>query len=342
MTTSWTPGELLQLASGYWSVSALHAGVALDVFTPLGKKGQTAGELANSLGTDPRALEMLLNALSAMRLLNKQGDRFAAVPFAAEFLSQDSKKYLGHIISHHHHLMESWAHLDQAVLSGGPLRERSSHGDDEWRKSFLLGMFNLAMQIAPQIVPHIEIGNRRRLLDLGGGPGTYAIHFCMHNPGLKATVYDLPATREFAENTIARFDLLDRVEFAEGDYLNQGIEGRYDVAWLSHILHSEDPEGCLTILKKAVGSLDPGGLILIQEFILDDTMDGPLFPTLFSLNMLLGTPRGQAYSQEQISGMLAAAGVTDSYRLPLDLPNGAGVIIGTLPGNLPIDERQVA
>jgi hypothetical protein len=86
------------------------------------------------------------------------------------------------------------------------------------------------------------------------------------------------------------------------------------------------------ILKKTVAALEPGGLLLVQEFILDDTRDRPLFPALFSLNMLLGTPDGQAYAEGELRAMLAAAGLRDVRRLPLELPNGAGVMAGTVPG----------
>lgn len=328
----WNPADLLQLSGGYWSACALHAGVKLDVFTSLVEKALTAPALASLLGVDARGLTMLLNALAALKLLKKEGDAYAAAPVAAKYLSRTSSEYLGHIILHHHHLMESWAHLDVTVRSGQPLRERSTHREEEWRESFLMGMFNLAMNTAPLIVPHIDLSGRRHLLDLGGGPGTYAIHFCLHNPGLKATVYDLPTTRRFAEQTIARFGLADRIDFEEGDFIVGGIRGTYDAAWLSHILHGEGPEGCAVILEKAVSALEPNGLILVQEFILNDTMDGPVFPALFSLNMLLGTPSGQAYSQQDLYDMLAAAGVRDLRRIPLDLPNGAGVIAGTGPG----------
>ncbi len=74
---------------------------------------------------------------------------------------------------------------------------------------------------------------------------------------------------------------------------------------------------------------------MVQEFILDDSMDGPLFPALFSLNMLLNTPAGRAYSEGELFAMLAAAGVRDARRLPLELPNGAGVIAGIVPGERP-------
>ena len=114
----------------------------------------------------------------------------------------------------------------------------------------------------------------------------------------------------------------------DAGYEVEGMPGGFDVVWLSHVLHGEGPEGCEVIIRKAVAALEPGGMILVQEFILDDSMDGPPFPALFSLNMLLGTNTGQAYSQGQLTAMLAAAGVGDLRRIPLELPNGAGIIAG--------------
>lgn len=328
----WNPGDLLQLSGGYWSACALHAGVKLDVFTPLADQARTASELAELLKTDQRGLAMLLDALAALGLLEKAGDGYRATPFSAGFLARTAPNYLGHIIMHHHHLMAGWAHLDEAVKNGGPIRQRVSHADDETqRESFLMGMFNLAMLLAPKVVPTIELGGRRRLLDLGGGPGTYAIHFCLHNPELTAVIYDLPSTRRFAEETVARFGLSDRITFVDGDFDADRIEGRFDVAWLSHILHGEGPQGCARILQKAVAALEPGGEILVQEFILEDSLAAPLFPALFSMNMLLGTPDGQSYSEGQLLQMMAVAGACDLQRLPLDLPNGAGIISGRVP-----------
>jgi len=106
----------------------------------------------------------------------------------------------------------------------------------------------------------------------------------------------------------------------------------FDVAWLSHILHGCGPEACAVILQKVVTALEPGGIILVQEFILDDAMDKPLFPALFSLNMLLGTPDGKAYSQGDLFAMLADTGVGEIRRLATELPNGAGIIAGIAAG----------
>lgn len=323
--STWNPAKLLKLSGGYWSACALQAGVKLDLFSQSG----TVPELAAATACDARGLEMLLNALTALELLAKDGERYAPTAFAAEYLARSSPRYLGYIIMHHHHLMAGWSRLDESVRSGAPLRGRVSHdADDSERESFEMGMFNLAMQIAPRIVANVDLRDRRRLLDLGGGPGSYAIQFCQANPQLSATVYDLASTRPFAEKTIAAFGLSNRITFVAGDFTSDDVPNGFDFAWLSHILHGEGPEGCAAILQRAVAALQPGGMLLVQEFILDDTMDGPLFPALFSLNMLLGTPQGRAYSQGQLEAMMSAAGVASIRRLEIDLPNGAGVLIG--------------
>ncbi len=326
---NWSPPELLNMSGSYWSTCALHAGVKLDLFTALSEMPATVVELAACRGFDERGLGMLLDALAALGLLNKDGESYQATPFASQFLSLNSPGYLGHIIQHHHHLVESWSRLDEAVRCGGPIRRRVSHEADEIeRESFLLGMFNLAMMLAPQVVKQIDLAKRKHLLDLGGGPGTYAIHFCQENPELQATIFDLPTTRLIAEKTIRQFDLQERINFVAGDFQEDPLTGSYDVAWLSHVLHGEGAAGCANMLQKSADALEPGGLLLVQEFILNDRRDSPLFPALFSLNMLIGTPQGQAYSEGAITSLLEAAGLENVERLPMELPNGAGVMCG--------------
>jgi hypothetical protein len=323
------PGELLEISGCFWKTCVLHTAVKLDVFTLIGAKKQSARQIAQKLNGAQRGIERLLDALTAMDLLEKADSSYANTPLSKSSLSKDSAKYMGHIIMHHHHLVESWSQLDRAVMSGRPVRTRASFSNEDWRESFLMGMFNMAMGMAPKIVPLLDLSSSRHLLDLGGGPGTYAIHFCKNYPRLKATVYDLPTTRPFAEKTIGRFNLSDRIQFADGNYLRDPIEGRYDAIWLSHILHGEGPDDCRMIIKKAVGALEPGGVIAIHDFILHNSMDGPLFPALFSLNMLLGTDSGQSYSEAQIKDMLADAGVKDMRRIGVPSPNDSAIIIGS-------------
>ena len=333
-TMNWNPGTLLEMSGYYWRTCTLHTGVKLDIFTAIGPDTLSCADINKKIKADPRGLALLLNALTAMGLLVKTGETYANSPAALSFLSKDSPQYIGFIIMHHHHLMDSWQNMGKAVMEGGPIRERASFSDDEWRESFLMGMFNMGMAVAPQLSKEMDLSGCRNLLDFGGGPGTFAIHFCLANPGLTASVYDLGTTRPFAEKTIDKFKVSDRVEFISGNFIQEEFPfpKAYDAAFLSHILHGEGPEDAANVIRKDVSALKPGGRIFIHEFILDNDLAGPLFPALFSINMYLGTDKGQAYSEAQLSAMLKASGVTDIRRLAFSSPTRSGVIQGRVVG----------
>jgi len=329
--TKWNPGKIFETSGYYWKTCTLHAGVKLDIFTVLGKESLSADDICKKIHADSKGVSVLLNALSAMGLTIKNDDQYSNSPAALTFLSKDSSKYIGFMIMHHHHLVESWSKIDKAVLEGKPIRTRSSFSDEERRESFLLGMFNIGMAIAPELSKKLDLKGCTNLLDFGGGPGTYAIHFCLSNPELNAKIYDLPTTRPFAEKTIKRFNISDRVGFLDGNYIEDDFnyKNQFDAAWLSHIIHGEGPQEAEMIIKKAVSGLKPKGKIFIHEFIMNNNMDGPLFPALFSINMFIGTDNGQSYSEAQIFSMLKNQGIVDIQRLDFKGPTESGIISGT-------------
>ncbi len=327
MTKSWSAAALLESTGSYWQACAIMAGVNLDLFNLLAVQKETSAGLAKRTETDERALAMLLRALAALELLEENGGIYHCSLSAMTFLVSDSPQYLGNIISHQHHLVESWAQLDKAVASGKPLRQRSSFSEQEWRKSFLLGMQNLANLIAPQLVPQIDIGQRTQMLDLGGGPGTWSIHFCQHNPNLHSTIFDLPGSKEIAEKEINDADMVNRIDFEAGDFNSSAFSARYDVIWMSHILHGEGEANCSALINKAAAALKDDGLLIIHEFILNDNDPGPVYSALFALNMLLGTDEGAAYSERQLRGMLTAAGLQKVKRLKLPPQSRSGIIL---------------
>ena len=328
--SQWDPGSLLRLAGDYWQIFTLHTAVKLDVFTVMGDQTISARQIALKLNADDRGVTVLLNALSAMELLEKEGEEYRSVSAARRFLNRTAEGYIGHMILHHHHLTDTWSRMDEAVKSGKPLTSRIPANRDQRREAFLMGMYNIASQQAPAIASEVDLSDRKKLLDLGGGPGTYAIHFCKQNPSLEVVVFDLPTTRPFAEKTIEAHGLSGRIAFSPGDYTEDEISGRYDAVWISHILHAEGPDMCRQIIEKAAGTLAPGGLIVIHDFLLVDSMDGPLIPALFALNMLQGTESGQSYSEGQVRQMLKNAGVSDVRRLGYVGPTESGILVGTL------------
>jgi hypothetical protein len=329
-TTQWNPGTLLETSGYYWKTCTLHTGVKLDIFSVIGKKSLSADTICQKIHADPKGISVLLNALSAMKLIMKTDTLYSNSSSALAFLCKDSPKYIGFMIMHHHHLIESWSKMDKAVCDGKPIRTQSSFSDEIKRESFLLGMFNIGMAIAPKLSKELDLEGCTNLLDFGGGPGTYAIHFCLNNPKLNAKIYDLPSTRPFADKIINQFNVSDRVEFIEGNFIEDtfNLKNEFDAAWLSHIIHGEGPEDAEMVISKAISGLKSKGKIFIHEFIMNNNMDGPLFPALFSINMFLGTDQGKSYSEAQLFSMLENQGIKDIHRLDFVGPTESGIICG--------------
>ncbi len=328
MTTDWDVGKLMGISGGYWSGCALQAGVRLKVFNHLGGAGCRSQDVAGICGSDGRATGLLLDAFSAMGLLIKTGNIYANTDFSAKFLVESSPAYLGYIILHHHHILDGWAQLDQAVTTGKKV-ERRGYGAEIERQSFLMGMFNIASGLAPQLASNLNLEGRKKLLDLGGGPGTYAIHFCLENPELNAVIYDRPTTEPFARKTVESYKLSERIDFIGGDFNEDAIlGGPYDVAWMSHILHSNSYEQCGVFIAKAAAALESGGLLIIHDFILNDNKDGPEFPALFALNMLVGTDNGRSYSRKEIVVLLEKCNFQNIEHRKLQVTNDSSVITG--------------
>jgi predicted O-methyltransferase YrrM len=324
---TWTPKNLLSTASSCWEAITLQTAVKLDVFSCIAGGAARPDDLSRELGADARAVAMLCNALAAMGLLEKQGGLFQNAEPARRYLVKSSPEYIGYIITHFYHTVASWWRLPQAIRTGSQVSSVYEKTEDE-RESFLMGMHNLASALAPRIAAIVDLAGAGSLLDLGGGPGTYAINFCLKNPGLQACVFDLRESGQYARRTIALAGLSDRVSFIPGNYDTQDIPGTYDAVWLSQILHAEGPADCQKLISKAAAALNPGGAIYIHDFILNDDLAGPAFPAVFSLNMLVATKGGQSYSEAQLRHMLEQAGVQHIQRLDFTGPNDSGIICG--------------
>ncbi|MEW6429673.1 MAG: methyltransferase [Thermodesulfobacteriota bacterium] len=325
-----SPGQILDIANAYWRSSALHAAVRLDLFDRLGSQRKTAGDIALAASLHAPSLELLLNALTAMGLLVKEGDLFANTEASSLFLCQGGEGSLTDIILHHHHLVDGWNQLADAVRSGNAV-EMKSFGDEEERRRFLLGMHNLASLNAARIVKHVNLSGRRKLLDLGGGPGTYSLAFCLTNPGLHAVIFDRPTSEPYTERVRTHPDVAGRIAFVGGDFLHDPLPEGNDVVWVSHILHSLAPETCAELLRKAVATLAGGGQLYVHDFILNDTKAGPLFPALFSLNMLINNGQGRSYSAGELVSLMEESGLHGVHRLSYQGPNDGYILCGSRP-----------
>jgi len=292
--------EIREIWSGFQASRVLITANNLKIFDHL-KKQKTADEIAHKLKGDRRATEILLDALAGLGLLRKQQGRYKNAVIASRLLVSGSSYYQGDIIKHTDSLWDRWQDLDKIVKTGKPSQKSRNH------EAFILGMHNLAVLRAKEIVREIGLTGIKKALDLGGGPGTYAIE--MASNGVIVTLFDLPETVEIARGIVSRSEARNRnIKFIGGDFLRDEIGDGYDLVLVSQILHMFSDKVNIGLLKKCRKALRDNGKVVVQDFFINKARTQPVSSSLFAINMLVNTDGGRTYSPSEIKGWLLKAG----------------------------------
>jgi 2-polyprenyl-3-methyl-5-hydroxy-6-metoxy-1,4-benzoquinol methylase len=288
--------------------------VELDVFTAV-KGGAAASEVALDLNLDPRATETLLNALAGIGALIKQNGNFCNTPETARYLVRGSADDARPALLHTVNMWDAWSSLTQVVRSGGPVDQvQPACRDMEWIHSFIAAMHRNAEAVTPEVVRMVGAQGVRRMLDVGGGSGAFAIAFAKTNPALHAEVFDLASVVPIAQQNIAAAGLSDRVATRIGDLRKDGFGGPYDLILLSAICHMLSPAENGDLLRRCHEALTSPGRLVIRDFILDPDKTSPKAAALFSVHMLVNTTGGSNYSELEYRQWLAAAGFPEVQR----------------------------
>ncbi len=300
--------ELRRLWSGFWSSRVILTANNYRVFEYL-KTPKTAKDLAGILRTDRRATEILLDALTGLGLLRKAASRYKNTGISNRFLTGESPYYQGDILRHADVLWKNWSGLDEVVRTGKPHHAEHDHA------SFIKGMHNLAVLKAGKVIKTVGLRGVKKALDLGGGPGTYAME--MAGKGVSVTLFDRPETVELSRSVIKKAGVKS-IGFLQGDFLYDDIGKGYDLVFISQVLHSCSERESLQVIEKSRDALNPHGRIVVQEFYLRENRASPVQSALFSINMLVNTPAGRCYSPSEIKRWLSKAGLRDIREAMMD------------------------
>ncbi len=320
-----------QMIAGFRQMVLLHAAVEMDLATRIARGVTDAKSLASRCKADPRAMEILLDGLCAIGFLQKSRGRYRNSPAAARFVSETSHESRKPKLRHSLQSTMDWADLLETVAKGKPLMPHRSTRTRERTDTFIRAMDHNAREKAPPVAKACDLRGAKSILDLGGGPGTFALEFMEQHPGLEGTVFDLPDTLRVTRKILKEKGHAKRpLKLIPGDFLKDPIPGRYDAVLASNILHMLSEKECAVVLKKAVGALNPGGVVIVHDFLLDRSKTSPPTAALFSVHMLVHTEGGRAYSGEEYREMLRAAGCR-SVKVLRRVTNDSGIVIGRKP-----------
>ncbi len=288
------------------------------IFDHLGADGRSALSLSGELKTDDRATELLLNSLVSIGLLKKKNGRYGNAAIAERYLVKGKPGYQGDILEHYNILWDNWSGLDTVLKTGKPFKKAQDH------ESFILGMHNIASLKEKDVTGSLDLGGVRRLLDLGGGPGTYSMAFARKK--IDVTLLDFPDTLRISKGLIRRAGLEKRIHLLAGDFTEDDWGSGYDMIFISQIFHSYTEGDCLRLLSRSRAALNPGGKVVVQEFYLGESRTNPPGGAIFAVNMLVNTPGGRTYTPKEMSAWLRKAGFAGTQK---KLLGDTVLIIGT-------------
>lgn len=293
----------------FWQQRILQTACKLDVFTPLARKALPATEIARKIGADPNATLLLLNALAASGYLQRKGERFANGSIANAHLVRGEAGYLGHFAILDHDSWDLWGALTDAVVSGKTPRRSGLYGDDRSRTYHLLtGLHLLGKKTAPAVARKLKLGRAKRVLDVGGGLGTYSIAVCRAYPDIEATLFDLPLAQEFARHVLASSGVADRIHQRNGDFTSGELGQNYDAVLLFNVLHGLPPDLAGALVARAARATRPGGRVIVRDWILEENGVRPAEGATFSVQLMLESG-GRCYKLSEIRDWMTEAGL---------------------------------
>ena len=308
---------VFEILSGYQKSIVLMVANRLDLFTALGEDDLAADKLAERLSATPDGTGRLADALVALGFLLKSHGKYRNAPIAKEFLVRGAPRYQGDIIRHHENCHTNWSRLVEVVKKGSLIVESLKPRSPSDTDAFIRGMANIAHGSGKELAESLDLRGVRRVLDVGGGPGVYAIEMLKVLPEATGVVLDLKEPLRIAAEFVEAAGMKERIELRDGDLTEVDFGEGFDLVLISNIIHSFMPVDNASLFERAARCLSPTGRLVVKDFLMNEDRSGPVFPALFAINMLVGRSCGTAYNFPDILSWLNEAGLAPVQRFTI-------------------------
>lgn len=312
-----SPDPLDDLTAGYRASRVVLSAVELGVFESLANAPLGPQEVAKAIQGDERAAEMLLQALAGLRLLEKEQERYSLSTTARRYLlesSPNSRVAMMGLLSRQY---DYWGQLTRIVRTGSPAEKQEQRTEPGHEQKFAQAMAVVGRRSARKCVSLLDLSRTRKILDVGGGPGLYASAFAVAQPEAQVTLLDRENTLEVAKENIQAAGVAERVRLLTGDIFSGDYGGSYDFVFLSNVAHMYSFEENQELVERLASALEPGGVLCVKDFILEDSRTEPLGAVLFAVNMLVNTERGCCYTESDIRSWFRSAHLEPADTLEL-------------------------
>lgn len=302
-----SPEPIIRLATGFMSAKHLFAASELGLFSALAESPASLDELAARTGLTRRAARISADAMVALGLLERDGEAYRNSAVAATFLSGRGAADLRPLLKFWDALSyPAWMELASA-LAKGPSKEIFAI-TPEMQAIASAGIEAIQAGPSAALSKAFDFTGRRRLLDVGGGTGSWSIAAVRANPQLQATVFEMPKVAEVAQKRIEGAGLTGRIDVVAGDAMTDALPAGADAVLMANIVHYWSPEENRTLLQRARTAVQPGAALLIADFWTDPTHTVPVMAAMMAGEFAVHLRSGDVYSVDEGREWLAATG----------------------------------
>lgn len=171
-----------------------------------------------------------------------------------------------------------------------------------------------------------DFGRYRRMLDIGGNSGEFALQACKKHAHLEATIFDLPVVCAIGREHVRAEPEAGRIRFQEGDALTDPLPSGFDVITFKSVLHDWPDANAKHLITRASNALGPGGTMLIFERGPLDVSASTLHFGMIPMLLLFRSFRAPTLYQEQ----LAIAGLREIQTQVIELEMPFFLVTGKL------------
>jgi len=303
-----TPDLIFQVANGFMAAKHLFVANEVGLFVALAASPATLDTLAQRTGIPRRTLRILADAMVALGFLERQGDQYQNTPVSSTFLSGRTPTDLRPALRYWNHLnYQRWTELEAVVRT-----EQAGFGEfaftAEEQQLYTEGVEAFNAGTARALATTYEFARHRKVLDLGGGIGSFLLAVLRQYTHVEATLFDLPAVATLARQRLAGSPVATRLRIVEGDFFTEPLPANHDVILIANVFHNFLPERNRALLERVCACAPAGARLLLVDAWTDPTHTQPLMAALMAGAFLLVTGEGDVYSAEEVRDWLQATG----------------------------------
>ena len=316
--TNVTPDSIFQVASGFMASKYLYVANEVGLFEHLADGPITLDELSQRTGVPRRTIRILADAMVALGFVDRQGDRYQNGPVAATFLSGRTPADLRPFLRFWNHISyPAWTHLEESIRTG---QAAVGHLNEDLVKIFSEGVEAITAGTAMALATTYDFSQHQRVLDLGGGTGSFLLAVLHQHSGLKTTLFEQPDVAALAHKRVVGTPLEEYVNVVKGDFFKDPIPDGHDAVILANVVHLFSPEHNCELLRRTRERVPGGARLLLVDFWTDPTHTQPTFAALMAGEFQMFTGEGASYSEEEMREWLQQSGWRALERIPLAGP----------------------